>query len=211
MITAARPSAGLTKVESAELLSHERTIEACLGPYQSVIVALATIKIKGLYREFGSFKDYLKKRWKGRFHAVHLNRLIKAVSVRENLSAKPIGFAPPEHESQARELGSLTPEQQKTVWRQANHEAANGGPRPTAARLKELKELLDLAGPAPAEEPKQTHLAAQMKALAQRVQKLRERTTKMFGAGRASRALALLDDFWDEVTRLAEVPKNPLA
>jgi hypothetical protein len=75
-----------------------------------------------LYRPYGTFEEYCRKRWDmSRFYA---HRLIDAAEARENLL--PIGNIPPANESQVRPLTRLEPELQREAWEKAVDTAPEG-------------------------------------------------------------------------------------
>lgn len=106
-------AASLTNLEGARLVQLELVIEIGLKTFVDVGTALLEIRDNKLYRlNFSTFEDYCRERW-GMSHR-HANRMIEAAGINTNLG--PIGPKLPETESQARELASLEPEQQRQVW-----------------------------------------------------------------------------------------------
>ena len=99
----------------SRLLDLECIIESGQSGFYQVGRSLREVRDDQLYREllFDSFNAYLKTRWDmGRAQAY---RLIEASRVIDNLS--PIGDKLPENEAQLRPLTSLSPIDQRRIWR----------------------------------------------------------------------------------------------
>jgi hypothetical protein len=190
--------------KATPLSKPERTIQAGLGVFESVVESLAIIKERKLFRAYGDFQTYLherwephfKKTWQHKYSRQHLFRLTKAIEVRENLS--PIGNVTGLKESQARVLSQADPEEQRQAWSKAKEEEAAGGQPATAKRLQEL---LDKAGDPPGDDPKVSAVDQALLRLDKGLVKLRQRTQELLG-DRAAGPLGLLDDYWDKVTEL---------
>ena len=100
----------LPAADAAELAQHEAVIERGLQTFYEVGTALLAIRDKRLYRaDYSTFEDYCRERWQmGRNY---VNKLITAAEVVTNLGTNvPIL---PTTESQARELVTLTPDEQR--------------------------------------------------------------------------------------------------
>ncbi len=110
----------------------ESAIDKSRRNFYTLGSALREIRDNRLYRIslLNSFEEYTKKRWAmGKSHAY---RLIEACNVIDSLS--PIGDILPENESQVRPLVSLTPLEQKNIWRQF----LDSGLELTAANISRL-------------------------------------------------------------------------
>src|SRR3954468_15009600 len=106
----------------------ELVIERGLHTFVEVGQALLEIRDRKLYRaEYPTFEEYCKQRWG--WSKSHVNRQIDAAGVIQNLT--PIGVIP-QHESQARPLTSLPPDDQRAAWEAA---VAANGPQPTAKQI----------------------------------------------------------------------------
>lgn len=93
----------------------EKVIERNLNAFYEVGKALLTIREERLYRvAYGTFEEYCRDRWQ--MSRTHANRLIESSRSVENLA--PIGVIPT-FESQTRPLASLSPEEQREVWKEA--------------------------------------------------------------------------------------------
>jgi phage N-6-adenine-methyltransferase len=134
----------LTLVERSALAECEAVIERNLTVFYETGQALLKIRDGRLYRvTHGTFEEYCRERWGwGRNYT---NKVIMASEVVGNLSSGYNCTQVPATESQARELASLEPEQQREVWQKAVETAPNG--HVTAAHVRETRESLE--GPAP--------------------------------------------------------------
>jgi hypothetical protein len=120
---------GLTKIESAELARHEKTIGDGLTSFVDVGNALAAIRDGSLHRQTHErFDDYLKDKWS--LSRTHAYRLIDAADVATN---SPVGNEIV-HEGLARVLARVPKKQHRKVMREAKK--ISGGDVPTAAELQ---------------------------------------------------------------------------
>jgi hypothetical protein len=128
---------------STEVL--EQSERALLSTYESIVkknkdafietgTALMRIRDGRLYREtHKSFADYCSKKWE--FSKTHVNRLIDASEVHEDLT--PIGVMP-KSESQIRPLSQLPPADRDDAWKEAVETAPrdkSGKPKVTAKHV----------------------------------------------------------------------------
>ena len=115
--------------EKADLENLEGAIKRELGSFIVVGMALAEIRVKGLYREgYKTFKDYCNQKWDmGRQYA---DRLIAGSQVAVNLTPRGVTMPPcetqPMFEKQVRPLVILEPNQQRDVWEMAVRTAPVG-------------------------------------------------------------------------------------
>jgi hypothetical protein len=147
----------LTRPERNRLLELESAVEAGLQTFHAVGRALLEIRDSRLYRSaYKTFEEYCRQRWG--FSRQHALRLIDAADVQEDLT--PIGVTLG-HESQARELVPLDPQQRRDVAQEAH-----AGGSTTAARLRNLtaKALASL----PPEEQRELVEASEAKIMAGR-------------------------------------------
>jgi hypothetical protein len=121
----------ITQTESVRLCELERVIQKGKDTFVEVGTALAEIRDSRIYRgTFKTFEDYCEKRWD--MGKSHVNRLMEAARVMDNLKNSPIGEVP-KTESQARPLAKLPAEQQPAAWEKAQEKAKEEG-KPVAAR-----------------------------------------------------------------------------
>lgn len=126
----------LTTNEQAELARHERVIEAGLGSFVTVGLALMAIRDDPhkLYRAYGTFDQYCRLRWK--IERTYAHRLIEGARIVQNV-AHGQQIEGPKNERQVRELAKLDdPEEQVEAWQRAFEESDDGVV--TAAHVKEV-------------------------------------------------------------------------
>ncbi|MDB6020796.1 MAG: hypothetical protein JWQ04_653 [Pedosphaera sp.] len=125
----------LTTEETQELSACEGMIERGLQTFLEVGMALMTIREHRLYRAFGTFDEYLVRRWD--FGSRQAQRLMAAAGIVENLRSRiaDCGLPAPHSESQVRPLAGLSAEEQFAVWRVAVELAA--GERITAKIVRQ--------------------------------------------------------------------------
>ncbi len=131
---AARTTTQLTVPERRELARQEAIVERYLPECVATLDALQVIHDQRLYREYGSWEDYCRQRWKrsGR----HALRLIGLAEVSRNIeNSDPMGPIPTS-ERQARPMVALSPEQQADVWQMATGNGAR--PDPTGEEIAEI-------------------------------------------------------------------------
>lgn len=122
----------------AQLTASERTsllnLEARIGQgFTGAFEALREIRDRKLYREFGTWENYCRKRWKKSARRMrHLLAAMRVVAfLRQNARGKAEQIVPlPTNESQVRPLVSLPDEQAADAWKTAT--ALYGG-NPTGA------------------------------------------------------------------------------
>lgn len=115
-------SPALTPAEADELAGHEAVIESGLQTFMDVGNRLAMVRDKRLYRaDYATFEDYCTRRW--HFSGRRARQLIDAASV---VYALPAGTIVPLTESQARQLGGLSPNDAAEVMRLAHYETGGG-------------------------------------------------------------------------------------
>lgn len=115
----------LTNEERIERDKCEKIIQSGLNTFVEVGTALLTMRDGKLYREtHRTFEDYCLERW-GLAHS-HVNRLMNAARIMENLKTSPVGEILPANEAQVRPLTALEPEQQCEVWQRVLETAPNG-------------------------------------------------------------------------------------
>jgi hypothetical protein len=153
----------LTRDERNMLESCERCINEAARSLWSAGQSMLRIRDLRLYRETHSnFDDYCRERFG--FTSIHVNRLIKASHVLNNLKPigfnsepdlKPIGFTPalpaPESEWQVRPLTRLPETKQKEAWKKAVEAA--GGAQPTAKQVENAAAEIASRPKAPAPAP----------------------------------------------------------
>lgn len=122
----------LTVIERRDLQRLETQIENGLKTFLQVGLALKEIRDLGLYKEFGTFEQYVSKRWEHNRDWAY--KLISAVEVDEciHLDTKP------NTESQYRELAKLEPEKIPEVWEAVTKECEETGEPPTAKKIKAI-------------------------------------------------------------------------
>jgi hypothetical protein len=128
----------LETVEMEGLMHCEVVIAGGLPTFVDVGEALKHIRDHLWYKRhygFPNFRDYCREKWG--MQRAHAYRLMDAASVVANLAELPA----PDNESQVRVLVSLTPEQQRLVWKVAVETAPDG--KVTAAHVKSLVEVLN--------------------------------------------------------------------
>ena len=126
----------LTKQEQQLLSQCEQTVQNGLQTFFEVGNALETIRSQRLYRAtHKTFEDYVSAKWDLPRRTAY--RFIAAASVVTNLADTR---ATPRNEAVARELSSLSPDEQKTVWNIALEEHPDG--LITAAQLSEIKKRM---------------------------------------------------------------------
>lgn len=128
----------LTKAEADTLSCCETDIEK---GGRLVASAMATIRDKKLYRQFGTFDDYCRERWgSGRSQ---VDRLIAHERVLDNLTPIGVKIA----EAATREIADLPADQQVEIVKKA----AENGEKPTAEKVKKAR---DEVAPKPEKKPK---------------------------------------------------------
>lgn len=125
--------------ERSKLAECEARIEHILGAFYETGGALQKIRDERLYRAtYATFEEYCQERWD--LTRRHVNQLIEAARVVENLSKLGTMVPIPSNERQARELAGLDPEEQRKVWEKAIETAPDG--HITAAHIRETREAL---------------------------------------------------------------------
>lgn len=111
--------------EQTKLQQYEAVIERGLQTFVDVGNALLAVRDDPdkLYRSYGTFEDYCRKRW--HLSQTHAYRLIGAADVVENLKDSTVGQLPKNVE-QTKPLAPLAPEQQRAAWQEAVATAPNG-------------------------------------------------------------------------------------
>jgi hypothetical protein len=139
----------LTAPEHAELGTLEETVDRGMQTFLDVGAALMTIRDKRLYREQGTFEEYIHARWPeiGRRRAY---QLIGAAEVNQNVNHGTQNLPSPANERQVRPLASLPAEQQQLAWRTAVERS--GGNTPTGKMVQEVVQEMRQPEPAPAAE-----------------------------------------------------------
>lgn len=90
---------------------------------------------KRLYRDYGTFEDYLRERWNlARNRGYQL--MDAAITIRNVQNFGQGVVDTPVRESQAHALEDLEPEEQAEAWEEACETAPNG--KPTAKHIKEV-------------------------------------------------------------------------
>ena len=127
--------------DQERLDTNEEVIARGLSTFIEVGNALLDIRDNRLYRaRFSTFEDYCRERWE--FSRQRANQLIGAAEVVGNLTT--IVVNPPANEAQARELTTLTPDEQRLVWQMVTESAPDG--KVTAAHVKSVVSLLTQVG-----------------------------------------------------------------
>jgi N6-adenosine-specific RNA methylase IME4 len=122
----------LTPAERAELARHEALIAGGRQTFVVVGAALLAIREQRLYREWGTFEAYCRRRFG--FRRRHAYRLMAAASVIQKLSMGPIGHIPV-NEAQVRPLTLLpSPTEQLAAWQEVIDAAQGAGI--TAAQVR---------------------------------------------------------------------------
>jgi phage N-6-adenine-methyltransferase len=123
--------------ERNELERCEVVIRQGLETFIEVGQALATIRIKRLYRvEFSTFDDYLWQKW-----AMSRQRAFQMIEAAETVSnLSTIVDTLPATESQARPLTSFEPEIQREAWKEVVHQSQETGKPITAATVQQVAE-----------------------------------------------------------------------
>jgi len=108
----------MSSITQKLLLHHEITIERGLKSFIEVGEALLEIKQNKLYKEqYKTFSEYCEQRWG--FSIRQSQRYISALKVVQNIQESDPEVALPISERQIRSLGSLAPEEQYQVWKEA--------------------------------------------------------------------------------------------
>jgi hypothetical protein len=136
-----KPSDLATPIQLAEVTSTEQTTEPTLEELEAVVAtglesfaaagrALAAIKDRRLYREVGTWSQYLETRW----HLTndYATKLINAAIIATELADR--GLPVPLRESHARELSRVPTEHQPEVWQESLAEV-NNDPAAVTAEL----------------------------------------------------------------------------
>lgn len=126
----------LTTDERTELNQCETVIERGIKVFFEVGEALLSIRDKRLYRAtHHTFEQYCRERWD--MSRRRANQLIESAAVIGNLGT----IVPkPANEAQARELVTLTPDEQRLVVEVVKQTAPNG--KPTAAHYRSVANVL---------------------------------------------------------------------
>jgi hypothetical protein len=128
----------LTVIERRDLQRLETQIENGLKTFLQVGLALKEIRDLGLYKEFGTFEQYVSKRWE--LSSRRAYQFIDAVDVAENLGNQNVnhGSQTPTNERQYRELAKLEPEKIPEVWQAVTKNCEETGEQPTAKKIKAI-------------------------------------------------------------------------
>lgn len=130
----------LTSAEQRSLLTHEATIQAGIGTFAAVVLALAAINQDRLYRRtHRRFEDYIADRWPQYGSVRQVYRAIAAAEVVESVTNwsqnEGVSVPPIANESQARILAQLPAEERGPVYAAAVASAPNG--KPTARHIEQ--------------------------------------------------------------------------
>jgi len=126
----------LTVIERRDLQRLETQIENGLKTFLQVGLALKEIRDLGLYKEFGTFEQYVSNRWEHSKSWAY--RLIEAVSVEEQIQNVPHVGQKPTSQRQYEELAKLEPEKIPEVWQAVTKECEETGEQPTAKKIKAI-------------------------------------------------------------------------
>jgi hypothetical protein len=132
---------GVTKLDDSDILElarYEGVIARGIATFYEVGTALLHIRDQRLYRAtHDNFEEYCRERWN--MSRPRAYQLIDAANIAANLSTG-VDTLCPANERQIRELASLPPDDQRTVWAQGVGES--NGKQPTPSKLSELKRLV---------------------------------------------------------------------
>lgn len=134
----------LTPQEKERLCQLETVIQNNNFGFRQVCKALYEIKAENLYRQYGSFANYIRRRWEGISLDVGRSRLYQLADAGEvlaNLEKSTIVdklSLLPQNEAQARALTKLSPEEQALAWKETLE--ITGG-RPSAKSAEQVVAL----------------------------------------------------------------------
>lgn len=139
-------AANLSDFERSELSRLEAKID---DGFRAIGEALAHIKAKGLYREYGTWDDYCETRWNRtrRWATYYINAAQAYLVITENANNCSQGL--PTSESVLRSIATLPDEQIKTIWNKAVEQF---GDSPTAQQVKQVRDVV-LNKPAKSDTP----------------------------------------------------------
>lgn len=128
----------LSTADTAELMEQEAIIEAGGRAFTGAINAIMVIKAKELYREYGTFDEYLEQRWG--YERTYVNRLINAVRMAGS-GLLPIGDKPI-RESHLRTLRTFDEDLQPAILKLAVAEAEKENRPLTALDIENVGHVL---------------------------------------------------------------------
>lgn len=135
-VTVMMPAKPLTSQEQKQLKKLESQVEEGVRSYIKTGEALKEIHDNKLYREYGTFEEYVQDRWD--FEGRTAYRYIKSAELAEQM--RPIGHILPPNESVARELSKVKdPQKRIEVWQELT--ATN--PEPKAREVRAVVEKLN--------------------------------------------------------------------
>ena len=120
----------LTPPQKKELETLESVIEGGWKTFLEVGEALAEVRKKGLYRDYGTFDEYIKNKWG--YSRSYAYNLIGSAEVNEQLSSIEDIKDKPLNESQLRELIPVPEAKREEAWKSAVKLA---GDKPLTAKI----------------------------------------------------------------------------